>query len=154
MNALHHLSRGLAQRAASEIRNTINGVASEVHEMSAALDELAARENKSLEPGPGAEVESGAASPPHQQNAPPAAASREAAVQQPSPAVASVPLPQIPDLRPQLEAVRDALLRNQQTTVDTLRAMRLLLDAYGSQLAELREQIKGQQNAMGNMRRW
>jgi hypothetical protein len=154
MNTLHHLSRGPAQRAATEFKNTLSGMVAEVHEMGAAVDELAARENKSPGPAPGAEAESAAASPPHQENALPAVSSEGSAVQRAAPTVASVALPQIPDPRPQLEAVRDALIRNQHLTMDTLRSMKLLLDAQAGQLVALREQFQRQASCMSDLRRF
>ena len=154
MSNLRLLSRGPAQRAATEFKNTINGVAADVREMSATLDELGARENKSSEPAPGAEVGSAALAPPHQQNALSAPASQGSAAQQSPPTVASLALPQIPDLRPQLEAVRDALIRNQQTTLSLLQSIRMLLDAHAAELSELKQQIRGQQTVMSNQRRF
>jgi pyruvate/2-oxoglutarate dehydrogenase complex dihydrolipoamide acyltransferase (E2) component len=169
MNSIRQLLSPPAQRAATEMRTALNGVAADVREMSTAVDELSAREKMTAESAlpmakPAAEEtprsEFKPVTPPANGNAATEIqeTGRRSDVATPTPDARVMPpaltLPQVPDIRPQLEAVRDALVRNQQTTVDTVRAMRLLLDAYGSQLAELREQIKWQQNVVSNMRRF
>lgn len=93
-------------------------------------------------------------------DAPPSAPTAASVVRPPMavlPQVISPPpltLPPVPDLRPQLEAVRDALVRNQQLTMDTLRSMKLVLDAHATELSELKQQIRGQQSVVSNLRRF
>jgi len=148
---------GPAQRAAAEIRNTINGVAADVREMSGAIQELRADAKAPMPPAqpehvPGTESNSDA--PVQSQEIP-----RPALTDSPPPAgVRERPppltLPPVPDVRPQLEAFVNAAVRNQQTAIALLHDIRRLLDAQAMELAQLRQQVHLQQNVTSNLRRY
>jgi hypothetical protein len=169
MNNLRLLSPGPAQRAANEIRNTINSVADEVREMNGAIQELRAdakapaesppqAEGKPPTPLPDANSRDQRSETPATQLPTATKPSTGAVVGPPltpgpqAPSPPPLALPPVPDFRPQLGALVQATLRNHQMMMSVLRDLRLLFDAHTREIAELREQIVRQQNAMSNMR--
>jgi hypothetical protein len=223
MNNHRLLFPGPAQRAASEISTTMNGLADGVREMSASLDELRAGAKTPVEPSPPVEQEKAdktslaelkSETPPQPEEtlrylsketsapeqplpaeepenltsppngttrpevhepveqrkavfpwpeignpaAPVPAASSAAHPQIPAASPASSPslftLPPVPDLRPQLEAFVNTVVRNQQLMIGLLQSSQQVLNAHATQISELKKQIAWQQNVMSNQRRF
>ena len=138
------------------MRTAINTVAADVHEMNHSLDELRAQAKASEEPA--SPSVAGSVTPSPNGSGAPEVGEREkpgglAAVHPPSVAPPAA-LPPIPDLRPQLEAFMNTVIRNQQATISLLRDALLLVDSQTRELSDLKQQMRGQQNVMSNMRRF